>query len=59
MASGQVLTIRFCPTGDGPWRLQAHTTDGAGRTDLTVEAWNLHPSGTQQEPLLARHGQDT
>ncbi|MGW0826961.1 glycoside hydrolase family 32 protein [Streptomyces sp. NPDC002845] len=57
LASGQVLTIRFYPTGDEPWRLQTHTT-GTGHTDFTVEAWNLHPSGTHQEPLLARQGQD-
>ncbi|MER5210271.1 glycoside hydrolase family 32 protein [Streptomyces sp. NPDC002838] len=58
LASGQVLTIRFYPTGEAPWRLQARTT-GTGHTDFTTEVWNLHPSGTHQEPLFARQGQDT
>ncbi|CAM5250479.1 glycoside hydrolase family 32 protein [Streptomyces aurantiogriseus] len=58
LASGQVLTIRFYPVGDGPWRLQAHTT-GAGDTGFTVEAWDLRPSGTHPSPLFARQEQHT
>jgi beta-fructofuranosidase len=40
LATGQVLTLRFYPVGDGPWRLQAHST-GSGPSDFTVEAWDL------------------
>ncbi|MFE9440095.1 glycoside hydrolase family 32 protein [Streptomyces sp. NPDC006602] len=57
LATGQVLTLRFYPVGDGPWRLQAHTT-GAGGSDLTVEAWALNPVEIRQEPLLASRRQD-
>ncbi|MFI5472158.1 GH32 C-terminal domain-containing protein [Streptomyces cacaoi] len=55
LATGQVLTLRFCPVGDGPWRLQAHST---GPGDFTVEAWGLGPGGIHQEPLLAGQVQD-
>ncbi|MFD7408153.1 glycoside hydrolase family 32 protein [Streptomyces sp. NPDC059866] len=58
LADGQVLTLRFYPLADGPWRMQARTT-GTGRSDFTVEAWNLTPGGIRQEPLLASQGQNT
>ncbi|MEH0531929.1 glycoside hydrolase family 32 protein [Streptomyces stelliscabiei] len=57
LATGQVLTLRFYPVGDGPWRLQAHST-GPGAGCFTVEAWALDPGGIHQEPLLAAQGQD-
>jgi beta-fructofuranosidase len=57
LVTGQVLTLRFYPVGDGPWRLQARTT-GTGRTDFTVEAWDLNPGRIRQEPLLAHQGQE-
>ncbi|MGX1267054.1 glycoside hydrolase family 32 protein [Streptomyces phaeoluteigriseus] len=56
-ADGQVLTLRFYPLGEGPWRLQARTT-GAVRSEFAVEAWDLNPSGTLMEPTLAGRGQD-
>ncbi|WP_347710124.1 glycoside hydrolase family 32 protein [Streptomyces sp. HP-A2021] len=57
LGDGRVLTLRFYPLAEGPWRLQARTT-GTGRSDFTVEAWNLTPGGIRQEPLLAGQGQD-
>ncbi|WP_413810721.1 glycoside hydrolase family 32 protein [Streptomyces sp. OE57] len=57
LASGQVLTLRFYPLGDTPWRLQARTT-GTGSTDFAVEAWDLKSGGIHQQPLLATQGQD-
>ncbi|WP_329437989.1 glycoside hydrolase family 32 protein [Streptomyces canus] len=41
-AIGQVLTLRFYPTGQGPWRLQACTAPGV-RLGYAVDAWELHP----------------
>ncbi|MFJ9723102.1 GH32 C-terminal domain-containing protein [Streptomyces sp. NPDC101209] len=41
-ATGQVLTLRFYPTGDGPWRLQARTAPHS-RLNYTVDAWHLLP----------------
>jgi len=41
-STGQVLTLRFYPTGDGPWRLLAHTAPGA-RLSHAVDAWELLP----------------
>ncbi|WP_329282341.1 glycoside hydrolase family 32 protein [Streptomyces sp. NBC_01451] len=40
--TGQVLTLRFYPTGQGPWRLQARTASGAS-LGFAVDAWQLHP----------------
>jgi beta-fructofuranosidase len=40
--TGQVLTLRFYPTGQDPWRLQARTAPGT-RLGFTVDAWELHP----------------
>ncbi|MEF9908165.1 glycoside hydrolase family 32 protein [Streptomyces sp. P9-A2] len=57
LADEQVLTLRFYPLADGPWRLQARTT-GAGRSDFAVEAWNLAPGGVHQETVLAGQGRD-
>ncbi|MER5184929.1 glycoside hydrolase family 32 protein [Streptomyces sp. NPDC002896] len=57
LSTGQVLTLRFYPVGDGPWRLQAHTT-GIRGSDFTVEAWDLNPVAIRQGPLVARQQQD-
>ncbi|WP_458243608.1 glycoside hydrolase family 32 protein [Streptomyces sp. MAI_2237] len=46
--TGQVLTLRFYPTGDGPWRLQARTAPHT-RLSYTVDAWHLLPL-TVKEP---------
>ncbi|WP_330285699.1 GH32 C-terminal domain-containing protein [Streptomyces sp. NBC_00576] len=51
LATGQVLTLRFYPVGDRPWRLQAHGT-GSGAGDFTVEAWDLDPGRIHQQPHL-------
>ncbi|MEU2282076.1 glycoside hydrolase family 32 protein [Streptomyces sp. NPDC013178] len=40
--TGQVLTLRFYPTGDAPWRLQARTAPDT-RLGYTVDAWELSP----------------
>ncbi|MGW0615768.1 glycoside hydrolase family 32 protein [Streptomyces sp. NPDC002788] len=53
--TGQVLTLRCYPTGDGPWRLQARTAPGT-RLGYAVDAWELRPlvikeaSGNSAEP---------
>lgn len=47
-STGQVLTLRFYPTGDGPWRLQAHSAPD-GRLEFAVDAWELLPL-TVKEP---------
>ncbi|MET8417695.1 glycoside hydrolase family 32 protein [Streptomyces sp. NPDC005134] len=60
LADEQVLTLRFYPLADGPWRLEARTT-GIGRSEFAIEAWNLDPGGVRgvrQERLLAGRGQD-
>ncbi|MBV7698567.1 glycoside hydrolase family 32 protein [Streptomyces sp. TRM70350] len=54
LADGQVLTLRFYPVADGPWRLQARTT-GTGRSDFTVEAWNVNYPGLELSGLHNRH----
>ncbi|MEU6251531.1 glycoside hydrolase family 32 protein [Streptomyces sp. NPDC047043] len=41
-ATGQVLTLRFYPTGGGPWRLQARSAPDA-RLGYAVDAWELQP----------------
>nr|WP_053748213.1 glycoside hydrolase family 32 protein [Streptomyces sp. MMG1533] len=51
LATGQVLTLRFYPVGDGPWRLQAHST-GPGAGNFTFEAWDMDPGRIHQEQLL-------
>ncbi|MDX3707728.1 glycoside hydrolase family 32 protein [Streptomyces europaeiscabiei] len=40
--TGQVLTLRFYPTGRGAWRLQAHSTPGR-RLGHAIDVWELHP----------------
>ncbi|MDQ0958487.1 beta-fructofuranosidase [Streptomyces sp. B4I13] len=40
--TGQVLTLRFYPTGQSPWRLQARTAPGT-RLGYAVDAWDLRP----------------
>lgn len=52
LSTGQALTLRFYPSDDGPWRLQARTT-GTGQALFAVEAWDLHPDGIHQEALTA------
>ncbi|AZP22878.1 glycosyl hydrolase [Streptomyces aquilus] len=47
-STGEVLTLRCYPTGDGPWRLQIRTATGA-RLGYTVDVWELHPL-TIKEP---------
>jgi beta-fructofuranosidase len=41
-STGQVLTLRFYPTGEGPWRLQARSTPGASLR-YAIDAWELLP----------------
>ncbi len=40
--TGQVLTLRFYPTGQGPWRLEARSAPGT-HLGFTADAWELHP----------------
>ncbi|WSQ13032.1 GH32 C-terminal domain-containing protein [Streptomyces sp. NBC_01231] len=40
--TGQVLTLRFYPTGQGAWRVQAHSTPGT-RLSYAIDVWELHP----------------
>ncbi|MFD9041235.1 glycoside hydrolase family 32 protein [Streptomyces bottropensis] len=40
--TGQVLTLRFYPTGQGPWRLQANSMPGT-RLGYAIDAWELNP----------------
>ncbi|MBN0048209.1 glycoside hydrolase family 32 protein [Streptomyces actuosus] len=47
-STGQVLTLRFYPTGDAPWRLEARSAPDA-RLTYAVEAWELLPL-TVEEP---------
>jgi beta-fructofuranosidase len=42
LSTGQVLTARFYPVGEGPWRLEARTAPGA-RLHYTIDAWELLP----------------
>ncbi|MET7493682.1 glycoside hydrolase family 32 protein [Streptomyces sp900116325] len=55
LADEQVLTLRFYPLGEGPWRLQARTT-GTLRSEFAVEAWDLDPAEALREPTLAGRG---
>lgn len=41
-STDQVLTLRFYPTGDGPWRLQARTAPDT-RLSYAIDAWELRP----------------
>ncbi|WP_033329523.1 glycoside hydrolase family 32 protein [Streptomyces yerevanensis] len=40
--TGQVLTLRFYPTGDEAWRLQAHSAPDAS-LGYAIDAWELRP----------------
>jgi beta-fructofuranosidase len=53
LAEEQVLTLRFYPSTDGPWRLQARTT-GSGRSEFAVAAWNLAPLDIRKVSQPAR-----
>ncbi|MFF3485616.1 GH32 C-terminal domain-containing protein [Streptomyces sp. NPDC002701] len=52
LADGQVLTSRFYPLADGPWRLQARTS-GTGRSAFAAEACDSSLGGAPRESLLA------
>ncbi|WP_407696946.1 glycoside hydrolase family 32 protein [Streptomyces dysideae] len=65
LPSGRTLTLRFYPTGDTPWRIEARAGD-EGRLGYAVGAWNLRPyamryatdAGAESTPTdagLARH----
>lgn len=52
---GRALTLRFYPTGAAPWRLQARTTAGSARVE--VSAWqlgSLRDGRPQEAPLVRR-----
>ncbi|MCL7425517.1 glycoside hydrolase family 32 protein [Streptomyces sp. YS415] len=60
LPSGRTLTLRFYPTGSGPWRIEAHAEGeghaageshpaGEGRLGYTVAAWNLRPYTMRRE----------
>ncbi len=55
LADEQVLTLRFYPLGEGPWRLQARTT-GTLRGEFAVEAWDLTQAHSLREPTLTGRG---
>ncbi|WP_334663329.1 glycoside hydrolase family 32 protein [Streptomyces cyaneofuscatus] len=55
LAEEQVLTLRFYPLGEGPWRLQVRTT-GTRSSEFAVEAWDLSPAGARRESTLAALG---
>ena len=59
-STGQVLTLRFYPTGNGPWRLQAHTAPDA-RLGYAVDAWELLPLVIKEPSAGTRlpHGRPT
>ncbi|MFE9651330.1 glycoside hydrolase family 32 protein [Streptomyces sp. NPDC006365] len=42
LPSGRTLTLRFYPTGDAPWWIEARAGDEDG-IGYSVEAWNLRP----------------
>ncbi|MEV6012693.1 glycoside hydrolase family 32 protein [Streptomyces sp. NPDC051976] len=42
LSTGQALTLRIYPVGDGPWRLQAHATPDA-QLRYSVDAWQIRP----------------
>ncbi|MFG3292614.1 glycoside hydrolase family 32 protein [Streptomyces sp. NPDC048179] len=58
--TGQVLTLRFYPTGDTPWRLQARTAPDA-RLGYAVDAWELLPLVVKEPSAESGppHGQPT
>ncbi len=56
--TGQVLTLRFYPTGDGPWRLEAHSAPGT-RLDYAVDAWQLHPLVIKEPGAAAASSEST
>ncbi|TQE15963.1 glycosyl hydrolase [Streptomyces ipomoeae] len=48
VTGGQVATLRFYPTGEGPWRLEA-TASGPGGGQYAVEAWDLRTGGIRHD----------
>ncbi|MEU1184647.1 glycoside hydrolase family 32 protein [Streptomyces sp. NPDC005820] len=52
--TGQVLTLRLYPTGQGPWRLEARSMPGA-HLGYAVDAWQLHPLVIKEPADCAAH----
>ncbi|MFB7653002.1 MULTISPECIES: glycoside hydrolase family 32 protein [unclassified Streptomyces] len=51
-STGQVLTLRFYPTGDAPWRLQAHSAPDT-RLGYAFDAWDLRPLAIKEPSTKA------
>ncbi|MEY9836249.1 glycoside hydrolase family 32 protein [Streptacidiphilus sp. EB103A] len=48
LSTGEALTLRFYPMGNGPWRLQARAS-GSGTAGFEVRAWELNPLQIQDK----------
>ncbi|POM23648.1 hypothetical protein BTM25_48080 [Actinomadura rubteroloni] len=46
LGTGEALTLRLYPVGDGPWRLRARAA-GEGFAAFDVRVWPLRPAGTE------------
>jgi beta-fructofuranosidase len=53
LSSGEALTVRFYPLGEGPWRLQARA-EGEGTAAVEVQAWRLNPIDVQDQSDIAQ-----
>jgi hypothetical protein len=49
LPTGQTCTLRFYPTGNTPWRLQARASGADCK--FVVEVWELSQGGVWNEPL--------
>lgn len=49
LGTGRTLTLRFYPTGEAPWRIEARPATPTGRLGFTVEAWDLRQDTIQGE----------